>query len=85
MSIDITRFERYDYNLVFRPDGLTHASDDLVNKTLHSQALNIPSRVATSHYKKGKFYLYLRSAKLGQIDVLKVLMLLLPIVDYAPT
>ena len=73
MSIDITRFERYDYNLVFRPDGLTHNTNVLSSKTLHSQALNIPSRVATSHYKKGKFYLYLRSAKLGQIDASNVL------------
>ena len=68
MSLDLTNFDRYDYNLCLRPDGVTHAGETVTPKPLKKQFLNIPSKVATSKYTQPRYFFLFRSAKLGQLD-----------------
>jgi len=70
MSIDLSKCDRYDYHLVFRPDGQTivNASKLATATTLKAQIMNIPSRYATSQYKSKKFYFVFNSARLSKAD-----------------
>jgi hypothetical protein len=73
MSIDLSKCDRYDYHLVFRPDGQTivNATKLATNTLLKAQIMNIPSRYATSQYKAKKFYFVLHSAQMGRADAIK--------------
>jgi hypothetical protein len=70
MSIDLSKCDRYDYHLVFRPDGQTivNATKLATATTLKAQIMNIPSRYATSQYKSKKFYFVFNSARLSKAD-----------------
>jgi hypothetical protein len=70
MSIDLSKCDRYDYHLIFRPDGQTivNATKIATATALKSQIMNIPSRYATSQYKAKKFYFVLNSAQVGRAD-----------------
>ena len=58
MSLDLSKCDRYDYHLVFRPDGQTIVKLTKIATAPQrkAQIMNIPSRYATSQYKSKKFY-----------------------------
>ena len=70
MSLDLSKCDRYDYHLVFRPDGQTivNATKIATDPLLKAQIMNIPSRYATSKYKSKKFYFVFNSARLSKAD-----------------
>jgi hypothetical protein len=74
MSIDLTKCERYDYNLLLRPNGQTIVNATKISSApvLKSQIINIPSRVATSNYKSKKFYFVFNSAQVGKADAINL-------------
>lgn len=70
MSLDLSKCDRYDYHLVFRPDGQTIVNNTKIatDPLLKAQIMNIPSRYATSKYKSKKFYFVFNSARLSKAD-----------------